>query len=133
MICIGEVCVRGLRDNRDGIDGLGRRSNGNCPFFIAYSYCTVTTSGQNTQRSVPRISSNPSTFDNSPLALASSFPGLCEDALRYPRYRPSRRWKIYVLRFTHDTPPNFEAYRPSCKPRSCRSTGQLRISAVHRY
>ena len=54
-------------------------------------------------------------------------------ALCSPRHRPSRRWKIYFLRFIHDTSPNVQTFLSSRKPRSCRGTRQFRVRAVHRY
>lgn len=54
-------------------------------------------------------------------------------ALCSPRHRPSRRRKIYILRFIHDTSSNVQTFMSSRKPRSCRDTRQLRVRAVHRY
>jgi hypothetical protein len=54
-------------------------------------------------------------------------------ALCSPRHRPSRRRKIYLLRFVHDTSSDVQTFLSSRKPRSCRGTRQLRVRAVRRY
>ena len=68
-----------------------------------------------------------------PLAFGLPSSAKNNHALCSPRHRPGRRWQIYILRFNYDTPHRLQAHRPSCKPRSCRGTRQLRVRAVYRH
>src|SRR6266852_1070569 len=76
------------------------------------------------------IATSPLVFNSPPVSSCSVKK---KNALCSPRHRPSRRRKIYFLRFIHDTSPNVQTFLSSRKPRSRRGTRQLRVCAVHRY